>query len=66
MQELFDEFAKMVVSEMPKAHSIFESIIDKKLRSTLSEGPRRRKKKESVSDFEADVLYNMINGTNDQ
>lgn len=66
MQELFDEFAQLVVAEAPKAQSIFESIVDKRLRSTLSNGQRKRKKKEQVLDFEADALYNMINGSEDR
>lgn len=67
MQELFDEFARMVVADVPKAHSIVDSIVGKKIRSTLSNGPskRRRKKDVATTEFEADVLYDMINGTNE-
>jgi len=65
MQELFDEFARLVVADVPKANSVVDSIVGKKIRSTLANGPsKRRRKKEAVTtDFEADALYDMINGT---
>lgn len=67
MQELFDEFARMVVTEVPKAHSIVDSIVGKKMRSTLSNGPSKRRKVKNIqaTPFEADALYDMINGTDE-
>ena len=67
MQELFDEFSRMVVSEAPRAHFIVESIVSKKLRSTLSDGPTSRRKKKALiaTDLEVDALYNMINEADD-
>jgi len=67
MQELFDEFARMVVADMPKASSIVDSIVNRKIRSTLANGPSKRRSKKEVmtTDFEADALYDMINGTDE-
>jgi len=63
MQELFDEFARLVATDTAKGQSIIESIINKKVKKVLS-GPKpvRRKKKESFNELDSDALYNMING----
>ena len=43
MQEIFDEFANLVVTDTPKAHSIIESILNKRLKSILG-GDKKHKK----------------------
>jgi hypothetical protein len=61
MQELFDEFARMVATDTPKANSIVNSIVNKKIKRDLSGISTRRKKRESFSEFDSDTLYGMIN-----
>jgi len=68
MQELFEEFAELLVTDSPKAKSIAESIVSKKVKRELEPngGGRRKKKKETQYDFDSDTLYNMINGSSDE
>lgn len=68
MQELFDEFARQVAADMPKARSILESIVNSKVKSVLSNPStkRRKKKKESFNEFDSETIYSMINESDDQ
>jgi len=67
MQELFDEFAFLVVQDTPKARSIVESILNKKMKYALSGIKKpKRKKKEFFNEIDTDTLYNMINDSDDQ
>jgi hypothetical protein len=63
MQELFDEFARLVATDAPRALSIVDSIISKKVKSELS--GIKRHKKETISELDVDTLYNMINDSDD-
>jgi hypothetical protein len=66
MQELFDEFANLVVTDVPKARSIVESILNKRMKSVLSgEKKRKKKKREVFNEVDTDTLYNMINESED-
>jgi len=66
MQELFDEFAILVVTDVPKARSIVESILNKRMKSVLSgEKKRKKKKREVFNEVDTDTLYNMINEPED-
>jgi len=66
MQELFDEFANLVVTDVPKARSIVESILNKRMKSVLSgEKKRKKKKREVFNEVDTDTLYNMINEPED-
>jgi len=66
MQELFDEFAILVVTDVPKARSIVESILNKRMKSVLSgEKKRKKKKREVFNEVDTDTLYNMINESED-
>ena len=66
MQELFDEFAILVVTDVPKACSIVESILNKRMKSVLSgEKKRKKKKREVFNKVDTDTLYNMINESED-
>lgn len=63
MQELFDEFARLVATDTPRADFIVNSLVSKKLKFAL-EG-KKPKKKETIRDLDAEALYNMINGSDD-
>ena len=67
MQEIFDEFANLVVTDTPKAHSIIEYILNKRLKSILvgDKNHKKRKKKEVFNEIDTETLYNMINESND-
>jgi len=60
---LFDEFARLVATDAPRALSIVDSIISKKVKSELS--GIKRHKKETISELDVDTLYNMINDSDD-
>lgn len=70
MQELFDEFARLVATDASKAQSIVESIVNKRIKSTLANGTQRKKRaynrKETFNDLDTEALYNMINELDDQ
>lgn len=67
MQELFDEFARLVATDTAKGQSIIESIVNKKIKKVLSTSSRvvKRRKKESFKDLDSDALYNMINDSDE-
>jgi len=67
MQELFNEFARLVATDTAKGQSIIELIINKKIKRVLSTTSKvtKRKKKESFNDLDCDALYNMINDSNE-
>lgn len=63
MQELFDEFARLVATDTARGQTIIESIINKKVKKVLGGSTRaKRKKKESFNELDSETLYNMING----
>jgi hypothetical protein len=62
MQELFDEFARQVAADAPKAISILESLVAAKLKYSISGKKRKKKEKESLRELDSETLYNIING----
>lgn len=66
MQELFDEFARLVATDVPKAQSIVDSIVSKKIKRVLKTTIKTPKKKESFNSFDSDALYDMINSSEDE
>ena len=71
MQELFDEFANLVVTDATRAQSIIESIINKRIKSVLINGNNTKKKKriyskkEVFNEIDINALYSMINELDD-
>ena len=71
MQELFDEFANLVVTDATRAQSIIESIINKRIKSVLINGNNTKKKKriyskkEVFNEIDINTLYSMINELDD-
>lgn len=70
MQELFDEFARLVAEDAPKGQSIVDHIVNKKIKLTLStsslSSKKSRRKKEQFKEFDSEALYNMINGLDEE
>lgn len=64
MQELFDEFARMVATDTAKGQAVLNSIIASKTKSAIEGKPR--KKKEPIRNFDVDALYNLINGMDEE
>lgn len=64
MQELFDEFARMVATDTAKGQAVLNSIVARKTKNALEGKPR--KKKEPIRTFDADALYDLINGIDDK
>jgi hypothetical protein len=68
MQELFDEFARLVATDTVKGQSVIDLIVNRKIKEAMlsTEGKvRKRKKKESFGNLDSETLYNMINGSDE-
>jgi len=59
MQDLFEECARLVVTETAKGQSIVDSIVKRKIKEAIT-GKPSKKKEFFVSDLDAETLYNMI------
>lgn len=61
MQEIFDEFAKAVVTDDPRAVKLIEAMITRKTNAIL-QGLSLRKKRsdERINELDQDALYSMI------
>lgn len=65
MQELFNEFARLVATDTARGQSVIDSIINRKVKKVLSTSNSvgtKQRKNESFGNFDSDILYNMING----
>jgi uncharacterized protein YaaW (UPF0174 family) len=60
MQEVFEDFAKALVTEDSKATRLLEELVVRKLQESL-ENLKRNRKDERVDELDHDALYNMIN-----
>jgi hypothetical protein len=58
MQELFDEFARVVATDSPKGQFFVDAIVNKKIKNAL-EG--KKKKRDLIGEFDSETLYSMIN-----
>ena len=58
MQEVFDAFAKLIVTEDNKAAKIIENIVKQKLQDAIAGKPVRREK--IGSELDHDALYSLI------
>lgn len=66
MQEIFDEFAKLVVSDDRAAERIVENLVMRKVKEAL-EGKPKRPRQRAVSELDHDALYDLIEeGTPDE
>ena len=61
MQEMFDEFARQVVTDSNLANKIVKSLINKKMLKAL-EGPvmTQKRRTDSFNELDSDRLYDMI------
>lgn len=67
MQEVFDEFAKLVVRGDSRTQKIIEDIVVRKVEAQIDgKITRRRRKKKPVNENDRDVLYSMIEGAKDE
>jgi hypothetical protein len=64
MQELFEEFARLVASDTPKGKSIIESIVTRKIKESIS--GIRVKRDRSMGELDSETLYNMINKSSEK
>lgn len=65
MQELFDEFAHIIVTDAPRGQSIIETVVNKKIKQITGKSPKK-KKRESFGEFDSETLYSMINDSGDK
>lgn len=59
MQEVFDEFAKLVVSEDNRAEKIVERLVMRKVKEAI-EGKPKKQRDRSVNELDHDALYDLI------
>lgn len=64
MQELFNEFAKLVVSDDHKAGIIIERLVMRKVREAIDGKPKRSRDR-SINELDHDALYDLIEENND-
>lgn len=59
MQEVFDAFAKLLVSEDARANRILEQVIIQKVKDAI-EGKPKKQKDSSINELDHSVLYDLI------
>lgn len=64
MQEVFDEFAKLVASEDKSACRIVENLVMRKVREAI-EGKPKKERTRSVNELDHDALYDLIEERSD-
>ncbi len=61
MQEVFDEFARLFVTDDAKASRIVENLVTRKLKEAIEGKPKQtRQRDRSISDLDHDALYDLI------
>lgn len=63
MQEVFDEFAKLVVSDDSRATRIVEHLVMRKVKEAI-DGKPKKKRDRGVSELDHDALYDLIEDDN--
>lgn len=58
MQEVFDEFAKLVVTDDSRAGRIVEHLIMRKVKEAINGKPKKRDR--GINELDNDTLYNLI------
>lgn len=61
MQEVFDDFARLIAEDNKRAQVILELLVQKKLKIAL-EGKSSQKEGTALNEMDAETLYNLING----
>jgi hypothetical protein len=59
MQEVFDEFAKLIASDDSRAQRIVEQLVMRKVKEAI-EGKPKRQHTRSVNELDHDALYDLI------
>lgn len=73
MQEVFDEFARLIVRGDSRAQKIIENLIVRKVEAQidgklghLKQKQKQKQKKKPVNENDRDLLYSIIEGTKDE
>lgn len=56
MQELFEEFVQLIVSEDPRTVRMIDQLVMKKAQAKLD----KLKKQQPISELDQDTLYNLL------
>lgn len=59
MQEVFDEFAKLIATDDRSANRIVENLVMRKVKEAI-EGKPKRQRDRSVGELDHDTLYDLI------
>jgi hypothetical protein len=61
MQEIFDEFARLIAIDSPQTNKILETFTRKKLIAELAiKSPMKKTKLDGFNELDSDRLYNLI------
>lgn len=59
MQEVFDEFARLIAAGDNKAEKIVEALVMRKIKDQI-EGKNKKQKNKDISELDHDTLYDLI------
>lgn len=64
IQEIFDEFAKLVADGSPRALGIVDNLVQRNIQEIIDGRPTKHRKKvpDALSELDSDELYKLING----
>lgn len=60
MQEVFEEFAKLLVTDDAKANRMIENLTIRKVKEAIEGKEPQRRRDRSISDLDHDTLYDLI------
>jgi len=62
MQKVFNEFARLVATDDPKAMRILQEFVRRELKGELEGIDRRRLEAETLNELDQEALYDLIEG----
>jgi len=65
MQEVFNYFAKLIVSDDPRAIRLVEALVSQRLKEQLGELTKKRRSRQ-LNELDSDAVYNMIESPEEQ
>lgn len=60
MQEVFDEFARLIAAGDARAEKIVEQLVMRKIKDQLEGKTSKKKKLKNISELDHDALYDLI------
>lgn len=64
MQDLFEEFARLVASESPRGQTMITTVVEKKIKQAIEGKPKRRQL--SFSELDSETIYSILSKENNK